>query len=118
MMDHPLPSLTAINEGAQLDAAAKFAMQLLCAPNFVNDCRLDEIEPVGYALDMSLKFFGRATELGLLEPLTNDNRLTPAERAHVERNAHAQVVAQLHGQRVAQEEQQRVVPVAGRMLNG
>lgn len=117
-MEHPLPGLTAINEGVLLDAAAKFAMQLLLAPNFVNDCRLDDVQPVDYAIDLSLKFFGRAAELNLLEALSNDNRLTPAERAHVEKNAHAQVLAQLHGQRVAQEEQNRVVPVVGRVLNG
>ena len=117
-MERPLPSLTAINEGVMLDAAGKFAMQLLLAPNFVNDCRLDEIEPVAYAIELALRFFGRAADAKLLEPLSEDNQITPAERAHVERNAQAQVIAQLHGQKVVQAEQSRVMPVVGRVLNG
>lgn len=117
-MKFPLPSLTAMNEGALFDAQAKLAMEILKSPNFVNDCRLDEIEPAAYSLELAGKFFDRGVEQGLIEPPPDTNRITPAERDHVERNAQAQVIAQLHGQRVAQEEQNRVVPVVGRVLNG
>ena len=117
-MKFPLPSLTAVNEGALLDAQARLAQLILLSPNFVNDCRLDEIEPVAYSYELASRFYEQGAAQGLIEAPPETNRITPAERDHVERNAQAQVIAQLHGQRVAQEEQNRVVPVVGRVLNG
>ena len=118
-MDYQLPTLTAISEGALVDARFKVAMQLLLAPNFVNDCRLDEIEPVAYALDMAMKLFELGVAKQLIEPLPACSDITSSERRHVERNAQAQVLGQIHAQRVAQDEQSRVMPVAGgRVLNG
>ena len=118
-MDYQLPTLTAINEGALVDARFRLAVQLLLAPNYINDCRLDEIEPVSYALDMAMKIYEMGAEKQLVEPLPTVNDITSAERRHVERNAQAQVLGQIHAQRVAQDEQSRVMPVAGgRVLNG
>ena len=119
MIEYPLPSLTAITEGALLDARFRLAMQLLLAPNFVNDCRLDELEPTGYALKLACALYEKGAAAGMIEPLPATNQITTDERRHVERNAAAQVIGQIHAQRVAQEEQQRVMPVVGgRVLNG
>lgn len=125
-MKYPLPSLTAVQEGAHVDARFKIALAILASPNFVNDmlARHDDspaisehIGPTDFIADVAIslaeKVYEQAGAKGWITELDDDPGLPPAEQAHVKRNAGAQVLGQAHAQTVAAELQSRVQPARG-----
>lgn len=107
-MEYPLSSLTAVNEGAMLDARFKLAEKILLAPGFFR-AHTAHVRPewtyADIALSLAEQFYESATKLGWIEPLELTDKLPPGDVAHVQRSARAQVSSQMHGQKVAQESQ-------------
>jgi hypothetical protein len=126
-MKYPLPQLNALADGAVLDARFRVALQLLLSPNFVSG--FVEIEDathegrtfaaqhaVNVAMLAAEGLFAAGEMRGWVAPLAMTNELPLVERLHVERNAAAQVFAQLFAQTIAQGQSS---PLAGmRSING
>ena len=109
-MRYPLPTLSAVNDGALFDARMRLAIQILLSPNFTGDCRRDEIEAPTTALALAEQLFDHAETMGWVTPLESlAHGPTDLEVDHVKRNAHAQVLGQLHANKVAQDQQSGVV---------
>ena len=102
-MEYPLSSLTAVNEGAMLDARFKLAEKILTTPGFFRGTELRDRAML--AADIARTLFDIGVERGWVEPLELTDKLPPGDVAHVQRSARAQVSSQLHGQKVAQENQ-------------
>ena len=119
-MKYPLPTLSAVNDGALFDARMRLAIQILLSPNFVNDSVLRAsdnarsgelaLTPTGEAMALAEQLFDEAETRGWITPLESlAHGPTDLEVDHVKRNAHAQVLGQLHANKVAQDQQSGVV---------
>jgi hypothetical protein len=115
MTPYPLPTLNALGDGCVLDARAKLAMAILASPGFVGTLETSGeyswAQIAKCALGVSEAFYEQAEARGLVKPLPVDSTLPPAEIAHIERQAGANVHGQLHAQKVAQNSAPMVAPV-------
>ena len=118
-MKYALPLLNALNDGAVIDLRFRIALQLLLSPGFVDGCKTRGEHPEQEAVLLAGNLVELAEKTDLIEPLPSHSDLPRAERAHVERQAAAQVFGQMHAQRVVNDEStSRVVPANGFRLNG
>jgi hypothetical protein len=115
---YPSPTINSLPQGCITDFRVAIAIELLKSGAVPLAHDPNALNPAVRALDLAEDLMVEAELRGLVQPLPIDSELPAHEIAHVQRNAGAQVVAQMHQQRVATEIQRnQIVPVRGG-LNG
>lgn len=102
-MKYSLPGLTAIDQGARLDARMRFALELMKAPSFLmNSAEWGPDETATYAFNLAEAAFAEGEKRGWIKELSTEPTLSATETAHGRRQATLQVIAQIHAQKEAQ----------------
>jgi len=107
MTDHYFGS--AINQfenGCQLDLAAKFALDLIKTPYFVDG--LAAGEAAVRAFDMAEAMIAEGRKRGCIIALPDDDQLNAPMRRHIRRTARANIVGQIVQNEIAPEEMPKV----------
>jgi len=94
--------LQSFQNGVQLDLRVRLAIEFLKSPAFSGDGASPE-GAATRALTLADSLLEQAQASGLLKPLPEDSELNAPLRRHLERNARAQIFANLAAQRIGSE---------------
>lgn len=110
-MKYPSNELDSFQVGLLMDFRVKIALELIKAPSF-NLYHSSARDSTAFALELANELMSQAAELGWIEPLDDEAKLSERAKKHARRTGAFQVNQQLGANEEAADAQSRVVPAA------